>query len=298
MTRTMLLILLLLAACGQQGTKTSTKDLTVFDVQDEAATESVAVSAPGAPPPPDIGPSAAPGVAFNYRYDYRVAAPRISGVQEAHAQMCERLGLARCRITGMRYTVQDERHVDASLSLALEPSIARRFGRETEAAVTRANGALVNMEIGGRDVGTGIARAGRDAAAIRRELAQAERDLDRPGLNASTRERLLTQADQLRRELQALEASQDAGREELATTPMVINYGSGADVPGIAGSPLRDALRDSGDNFTFALAALVRLISILLPWVLTLALAVWLTFRVAAWRQRRDARAAATEPTG
>ena len=46
-------------------------------------------------------PTAAPGVAFNYRYAFRLAAPRIAEVQEQHAQMCERLTVARCRITGM-----------------------------------------------------------------------------------------------------------------------------------------------------------------------------------------------------
>jgi len=283
-----------LAACGENETRTETRDLRTFDVQSEPASSTVAETA-APPPPPNVSPSAAPGVAFNYRYDYRLPRDRIARVQEAHAQMCERLGLARCRITGMRYTLQDERHIDATLALALEPSIARQFGREAEGVVTRSDGTLVNMEIGGRDVGTGIARAGRNAAAVRRELAQVQADLDRARLQASTRDRLLAQAEQLRSELRGLEASQEAGREELATTPMVLNYGSGATIPGITGSPLRDALRDSGDNFTFALAALVRLISILLPWLLALGLAVWLTFRVAAWRARRESRLAPTE---
>lgn len=54
---------------------------------------------------PNVGVTAAPGVAFNYQYAFRLAPTRIAEVQEQHAQMCERLTVARCRITGMFYRV-------------------------------------------------------------------------------------------------------------------------------------------------------------------------------------------------
>lgn len=63
---------------------------------------------------PNINVSSAPGVAFNYRYAFRLPNSRISAAQEAHAAMCEKLGVTRCRITGMRYSVVNERDVSAS----------------------------------------------------------------------------------------------------------------------------------------------------------------------------------------
>ena len=74
---------------------------------------------------PNVGPTAAPGVAFNYRYAFRLAAPRIAAVQEQHAQLCERLTVARCRITGMRYRVVNERDIEAMLAFKLDPAVAR-----------------------------------------------------------------------------------------------------------------------------------------------------------------------------
>jgi hypothetical protein len=60
---------------------------------------------------PNVAVTAAPGVAFNYRYAYRLANARIQAAQEAHAQMCEKLTVARCRITGMRYSLVNERDI-------------------------------------------------------------------------------------------------------------------------------------------------------------------------------------------
>ena len=78
---------------------------------------------------PDISPTAAPGVAFNYRYAFRLPSERIEEVQERHAAGCEALGPNRCRITGMLYRVVGDGDIEATLSFQLDPAIARRFGR-------------------------------------------------------------------------------------------------------------------------------------------------------------------------
>src|SRR5438309_12132237 len=92
--------------------------------------------------PAGIAPTAAPGVAFNYKYAFRLPAERISSVQEEHAQACEKLGIARCRITGMYYHLSGDRNVEARLDFKLDPAIARGFGKEGIAAVAHADGLL------------------------------------------------------------------------------------------------------------------------------------------------------------
>ncbi len=58
---------LVLASCGQVGTSEETADMAS----------------------PDVRPGAAPGVAFRFAYDFRLADDRIDEVQEAHAAECE-----------------------------------------------------------------------------------------------------------------------------------------------------------------------------------------------------------------
>ena len=52
-----------------------------------------------------------------------------AGPGEARADL-RALGVARCRITGMRYRVVNENDIEAMLAFKLDPAIARRFGQQ------------------------------------------------------------------------------------------------------------------------------------------------------------------------
>jgi hypothetical protein len=124
------------------------------------------VAAPTEPSAPGIALTAAPGVAFAYRYAFRMPAAKIARAQEAHAQACEKLGPARCRITGMRYRLLGENNVEAMLAFKLDPGLARGFGRDAIVSVTAESGKLVDAEISGTDAGAAIKRLETDAARL------------------------------------------------------------------------------------------------------------------------------------
>ena len=109
----------ILAGCqGAEETK-SREAMSTMDVRQEAPMAEMAAGEPmsaDAVAGPNVRVSAAPGVAFNYRYAFRVPDAKIAAVQEEHAAACETLGLSRCRITGMRYSLIDEDEVTASLA--------------------------------------------------------------------------------------------------------------------------------------------------------------------------------------
>jgi hypothetical protein len=243
---------------------------------------------------PNVSLTAAPGVAFHYRYAFRLPAERIAEVQERHAAACEALGTDRCRITGLHYEVRDERNIRGRLNLALEPSIARRYGREGVGAVVQADGSLVESEISGTDVGSGIRRSGRSIAENREELRRIEARLA-GRLSADERERLEYEAQQLRAQIRAAQVDRQDAQESLATTPMTFTYGSGDFVPGPEGrQPLGSVLRDAGDNFLDGAVVLLAILLTLAPWAL-LALLLWLAARQLNRRYRQ--RAGATPET-
>src|SRR3954454_15786006 len=113
-----LLTAALLASCSQ-GHRQPDRDSSTFDTREEPS---------GTAPGVDV--TSAPGVAFNYRYAFRLPGNRIAQVQESHAQACEKLGLTKCRITGMRYRLVNQKDVQAMLALRLDPGIAREFGKQ------------------------------------------------------------------------------------------------------------------------------------------------------------------------
>ena len=220
---------------------------------------------------PDISPTAAPGVAFNYRYSFALAAQRVAELQEAHAAMCERLTVARCRITGMHYQVLGPDDIQARLELKLDPAAARHFGREASGAVLQADGMVTASEISGIDAGSQIRQAGTDITRLQADLTRIEQQLARRDLDPEERDRLNSDAQQLRDQIRGLGDQRQAQQESLATTPMVLNYGSGDLVPGYQppqslGEALGKAWTDFKEGATALLTALIRAA----PWLITL----------------------------
>lgn len=229
----------------------------------------------GAANPPGISPTAAPGVAFTYRYAFRLAGDRIARVQEQHAAACERLGGARCRITGMRFRVGEAGAVDAMLALKLEPAIARRFGRSGAEAVARAEGQLLDAEISGTDSEAPIRAASRGIAELQDDLQRLETRLA-GRLSNEERVRLEDEARQLRLSIRAAESSRDEHREALASTPMLFEYASAA--PAVAqGRPeIGPAVERAAGIFIVGLSMLLIVAVTLLPWLLLGGLLWWL----------------------
>ncbi|MGJ8537611.1 MAG: hypothetical protein ACSHW2_10695 [Parasphingopyxis sp.] len=224
---------------------------------------------------PDIAPTAAPGVAFNYRYAFRLQNNQIASIQERHAAACEELGADRCRITGMRYRLVNETDVSAMLQFKLDPAIARSFGRDAGQLVTEAEGMLVDAEISGIDEGANIARAQRDGANIADTVAQIEAQLATPGLPEGERVLLTQQLERLRQASQATRERIANSEESLATTPMTFTYGSGDIIPGFdSRTPMREAFRESGSLFFGTIAFFVIALGAIIPWLLLILIVV------------------------
>lgn len=277
----------LLASCSQPQESRRSEDLKTFEAAEEtqARIPPPPPTSPGMAPVadaggPNINVSSAPGVAFNYRYAYRLPNARISAAQETHAAMCEKLTITRCRITGMRYSLVNERDISASLELKLDPAIARQFGKDATRVITDAKGMLVDQQISGVDVAPSIDQADRGRAELQDELDRVNRELARPGLSNVIRDRLLSEAQSLRQQMRGLGEQKKAAEDSLATTPMAFYYGSGKAVPGFdEPRPLADAIERAGYNFQAALGTLILLFVTLLPWLALVALIYWLARR-------------------
>jgi hypothetical protein len=242
------------------------------------------------PTPPDISPEAAPDVAFGYRYSFGLAADQIAPVQQRHARLCEELGPERCKVTGMTYRRSNEDDVRAELSLALEPGLAHRFGERALDGVREAEGKLVDSQVTGTDVGTGIRAGTRTIAQLEEQLAELETHIAAGGSVGTLRD-LRAEADVLRGQIRSLRGSRGEARERLATTPMTFSYASGAFV---SGKPdFGGALATAWEQAKWIAYGLFTMLMVLLPW-LVLGGLVWLAVR----RLRRRARKAGAATAG
>ncbi|WP_260483685.1 DUF4349 domain-containing protein [Sphingomicrobium flavum] len=292
-----------IASCGQAPRYDESEDLQTYDASEEAMADAVAPPAPMSMPAersdaPGVNVTAAPGVAFDYRYAFRLPANQISPVQEAHAAKCEELGIDKCRIIGMRYQVRGEDKISAMLALRLDPVAARSFGKDATDAVINAEGMLVDQIITGTDVGSRIDQATRSESRLRADLRRLEQQLGAMDEDDRTRGELVARIDDINRQIRSLETGRDQNREALAGTPMVFNYGSGEVIPGFyKDSPIRDALSESWWGFQQVIAFLIILAGFLIP-IIGL---VWLIMagnrRFGWWKQKDDFSTVRPTPT-
>jgi len=254
---------------------------------------------------PRIGVEAAPGVAFDYAYTFRLADDRISKVQEEHAAACETLGVQRCRIVDVRYQLTDEKLVEAQTQFKLDPGIARKFGANAIASVEKAEGVLADASVAGEDVGTEILASQQRSAGSEAEIARLEERLKSGGLDKRERAELLSQISQLRGQLGDERQTRRGGEARIAWTSVAFNYVSDGGLPGIGHeNPFASAGETLMRSGSTALSFVLTLGAALLPWGVLLALIVafWRSrFMVAVRRQMRAKPVASdpvTPPTG
>ncbi len=277
----LIVLLTTVAACGQvvdetppttdrTGAESVANGTAMSDAQSELPSPQGQASREGGP---DIRPSDAPGVAFSYRYAFRLAADRVAEAQQEHQRLCEQLSVSRCRITGMTYRQANEDDVEAMLAVRVDPAIAGQFGRESVQAVLAADGTLTDSEITGTDVSGDIRSTGRTLTELTARLEQVEARLRtaRP----ADKGQLEYEAGLLRDQIRDLRSHREGQQQSLATTPILLRYGSGDLAPGPAPAPsLREALGDTGDDFAYSATMLLVILVRLLPWAVA-ALLIW-----------------------
>jgi len=270
---------LLLAGCSKaEHEADEAADASNYTAERSAARDEAAAPAAGsAMRAPGIDVTAAPGVAFNYRYAFVLPDKSISAVQELHASACEKLGPMRCRITGMRYSLVDEDEVRGELEFKLDPTLARNFGKEGIAAVEKADGTLIDAAIEGRDVATGIGQSQRRSQQNAGELARIEARLAAGGLGDAERARLTEQAGRLRQQQAQEQATRDEGEAMLADTPMTFTY-RGNRGYAIGGDSIGEAWDATRSSFATMVSFILMLVGTLLPW------AILVLLLVALWR--------------
>ncbi|MDB5703188.1 MAG: hypothetical protein JWN66_304 [Sphingomonas bacterium] len=212
--------------------------------------------------------AAEPAGAFDYRYAFRIPFARIADVQDSHAKGCEQLGPGRCKITAIRYAVDDENRVTASLTLKLDPTLARAYGEAAARTVKSVHGTLIKADIAGVDSAAAKGRSDAVIQKLRDALGNTEAQL-RSITNNDQRTLLSAKADRLRGAIATIgEIDQGAG-SSVATTPVLITYVSGGVVAGGLGSA-DNTFDTAWQTLQSSLAGLFTVLAGVGPWLVLL----------------------------
>lgn len=213
----------------------------------------------------DAAALAPPDSGFDYRYAFRLPANRIESVQESHARGCEQLGPARCRITAMRYRVQSNNAIDAVLTLTIDPTLARAFGKAATQTVTRAHGTMTTADIAGADAAGVAARGGSVLAKLREAQGDAAAQ-ERGAISPDQKAQAAAKAARLASAIATIAEVDQGASESLATAPVVFRYVSGSAIPG-AGASTDATLDAAGDTFLSSVAGLLVVLAGVGPWI-------------------------------
>lgn len=228
--------------------------------------------------------SRAEGVAFAYRYDFCLPSSRIAAAQESHAQACEQLTPARCRITGMTYRLDGSGDVAASLDVRLAAPIARAFGRRGVQSIEAVGGALTGAEIIGTDATPVTEAATVNSADASTDRVDIEKQLARADLTPAARSDLLTRRAELLRAQREGNAAATAAQVSVSTTPVSFTYTAGTGVGLMA--RLSEAAHDGYLSLIWTISTMATLIAYLAPplVVLLLLALLWQRFGRRWWR--------------
>jgi hypothetical protein len=272
---------LALSACGQRSEEAGGLAKTeVMNSAEAVDASAVADAASEGMTAPRIDQSVAPGVAFDFNYAFSLPEARISAAQEEHASLCGRLGISRCRVTGMTFNKERNGEVDARLSFKIDPALALSFGRDAAELVEKLEGKLESSTVTGEDVGTSIIAGDKSAEALRAELRQIEAQLKIPNLSKQVRGQLVERQNQINSELRNLKVQRDDQVESLATTPMAFTYEPSEAVLGFdRGTAVQQGLSVGASSFGAMLSVIAFALGAAGPWVLLAGAGYWLIRR-------------------
>lgn len=270
--------LLLLAACsGAEESQRSNNKIAITEASEGMAADATAESSaePSAMKAPGIPPSAAPNLAFEYRYAFKLPDDKIGVVQEEHAEACETLGSARCQIVDMTYRQIDEDRAEAMLAFKLDPAIARKFGRDAIASVEKSEGVLADGNVTGTNVGGEIEDSQSRSAMLQAQLERLEKRLSIKGLPAKERASLQDRAEELRKELDGEQDGRRIGEGKLAMTPVQFTYVGDDGLPGFGKeNPFANAFDVTANSFAAMVSFVLLVLGGIAPWALLVLLIV------------------------
>ncbi len=284
-----------LAACSASETSDPAKQgstVTAFAPEESAAeralTESPAITRPGtakSDAPPKL-PISIPKLAYAYALTYLLPGDKIAVTQDAHRDLCEEMGPARCQLLALDRGIGNEQSSNASLKLRVASSEARRFQILLEHDVTEAGGRTENAKIATDEVSKQIvdtqARIRQRELLVAR-LTEALRTRNGTPTDLLAAERGVTQAQE---ELDQAKSWLSELQGRVAMSEFDIRYGAiapSATTEGV-GAQLGEAVQGSGAVFLIGLRFVLSLVIYLLPWFLLIGLPV---FALRGLRKRR-----------
>ncbi len=230
-----------------------------------------------------------PQIAYTYEYGYRVSASGMPAMQRAHADLCERKGLKVCHILNMSQDGSEGAYASGKLEIEVAAPYARTFADELSKIAADNGGDAISSSIAGEDLSKQIVDT---QARLRARIVLRDRLME----ILQTRNGKVSELVEAERGVAEVNEEIDTAQSWLAEmkgrvafSKMNLNYSSSSPGAGGFSAPIRDALGSVAATFGVAIAAIIYILTFLLPWAALVALLLWVK-RKRGWSWRFWAR--------
>ena len=211
------------------------------------------------------------GIYLTYRYGYGLVMPStaVKSTADKHMQICRDAGPSKCQITGSNANNYSDEDIRANLSLRAEPKWLESFVADMKTDIAEVKGRVESENTAVEDLTRAILDTDARLKAkrtlrTRLEALLATRDAKLPDLLTLERELARVQG-----EIESATANLKALRARVSMSVVTINYSSErAAISGSSFAPIGDALKDFLGILSASLAAFIRMLAAILPWLL------------------------------
>ncbi len=294
--------LMIAAAISTLGACSEGENAASFDIAESAAkpememvrmSDGAKASAPDEALSPTEIPVSLPQIAYSYDFGFRVPASEIPKAQQAHVALCEKSGPQVCRVLNMANSGSEGDYATGRLHMEVTAARARAFGNELAKPVEEYGGSQIAASISGEDLSKKIvdteARL-RSRTLLSQRLTELLRTKSGSVKELVEAERAVTQVNE---EIDQARSWLTEMRGRMAFSKIIVDYESGAPGSGGFTRPIRDALAGLSSILGSSIGGAITLTALLLPWILTIGLAIYLRRRFKAddrtfWGRRRE----------
>lgn len=220
-------------------------------------------------------PAGMPQIAYSYDYGFRVDSGKLVAVEQKHADQCTSQGPQVCRLISMNHSGSSGDYARGELRLEVRADLAREFGNKLTGTAESAGGELTSSSVSGEDLSKDI---------VDTEARLRARTLLRDRLMEVLRSRKGTVADLIKAERGVADVNEEIDQAKswlaemkgrVAFSAITIEYQSASPSGGGFWEPIRWAFGAMGATLGRTIATLLLFLTAILPWLLLLAVIVW-----------------------
>lgn len=266
--------------------------LSEADMQfDEAAPMGKVSSNAPTPTEPTGEPGTQQFIAYSHSLGLSLPRGGVDPMMAAHTQACQAAGPSTCIVINANIYSQDEAYASGNLSLRATPAWIDTFLGGVETATSEAGGDITQRSTRAEDLTRAIIDTGSRLEAQKTLQTRLLNLLERRDGDLGDLLQIEREVARVTGEIESIEAQLKTLRLRVSMSSLDINYQT--IVPPFSGSrenPLGQAFGDFFYNLASAIAAVITAFAVGLPWILLLALFLWIWLKL-IWPRLRGRKA-------